>query len=76
MTDNLTPEQRSYCVSRIRSGDLVPELARTRERDRSLMVWECELRDAEARLARLARLAGVARGGVLDLGGAFLSGSV
>lgn len=73
MTDNLTPEQRSYCVSRIRSGDLVPELARTRERDRSLVVWECELRDAEAVLARLA---GLARGGVLDLGGAFLSGSV
>lgn len=27
MTDNLTPEQRSYCMSRIRSKDMTPELA-------------------------------------------------
>ena len=27
MTDNLTPEQRSYCMSRIRSKDMSPELA-------------------------------------------------
>ena len=27
MTDNLTPEQRSYCMSQIRSKDMIPELA-------------------------------------------------
>ncbi|MDE2744960.1 MAG: very short patch repair endonuclease [Chloroflexota bacterium] len=27
MTDNLTPEQRSYCMSRIRSKDMTPEMA-------------------------------------------------
>ena len=27
MTDNLTPEQRSYCMSRIRHKDMSPELA-------------------------------------------------
>ena len=27
MTDNLTPAQRSYCMSRIRSRDMSPELA-------------------------------------------------
>lgn len=27
MTDNLTPEQRSYCMSRIRSKGMSPELA-------------------------------------------------
>ena len=27
MTDNLTPTQRSYCMSRIRSKDMSPELA-------------------------------------------------
>ena len=27
MTDNLTPGQRSYCMSRIRSKDMTPELA-------------------------------------------------
>ena len=27
MTDNLTPQQRSYCMSRIRSRDMKPELA-------------------------------------------------